>query len=66
MYVQEAAGQHETESRIATYLNHKLNQHPEQRCDTTEQCTDQVLKGSSVYINVIHILYIPLIIHTVQ
>ena len=55
MYMQEAAGQQETESRIATYLNQKLKEYPGQRCDTTEQCTDQVLKGSSVYINVIHI-----------
>ena len=52
--MQEAAGYHnDTESQIANYLNEELDNHPEQRCDNTDQCVDQVRKGNSVYINVI-------------
>ena len=39
-------------SGILKYLGEDLQRHPENRCSSTDQCTQQVLKGSSVYIYV--------------
>ena len=40
---------------ILKYLGEDLKRHPENRCSSTDQCTEKVLKGSSVYIFVIQI-----------
>ena len=38
---------------ILKYLGEDIKRHPENRCVSTDQCIDKVLKGSSVYIFVI-------------
>jgi len=35
---------------ILKFLGEELKRHPEMRFQTTQQCLDQVRKGSSVYI----------------
>ena len=48
--INKAAAKDEGSSGTLKYLGEYFQRYPENRCSSTDQCTQQVLKGSSVHI----------------